>query len=472
MRESNQVNPQIEQDARSKLNRGYQMLTGFECQPPGTKKEGYEWFGGQAPAHEALTAYGLMEFRDMSRVMKVDEEMVERTRKYLMEQKDGKGGFKRNARALDSFGRAPEDITNAYIIWSITESGKDDDVEKELTSLYGKAQTSKDPYFIALVANSLLNRSKSKEGVELLKKLGDQQKEDGHLDAATTSITCSGGRDLQIETTAISVLAWLKRPEFASPVNKAVKWISSQRGGYGAFGSTQSTIMALKALIAFTKANKKTAEAGTLSLFVNDERVGVLDFAAGSQGVLAIDVPEAEKHLTAGANKIRVEISGNNTFPYTLSWSYRTVKPVSEDCPLKLTTRLDRATAQEGDVASLMVTIENTGKQDVNMPIAIIGLPGGMQLPKDYKQFDALKQPRDNGKTPGIISAYELRSNERELVLYWRGLSAGQKVEVPLQVICQVPGEYHGPASRAYLYYDADKKCWIDPIGIEIKVKE
>ncbi len=106
------------------------------------------------------------------------------------------------------------------------------------------------------------------------------------------------------------------------------------------------------------------------------------------------------------------------------------------------------------------------------MPIAIIGLPVGMQLPKDYKQFDALKQLRDNGKTPGIISAYELRSNERELVLYWRGLSAGQKVDVPLQVICQVPGEYHGPASRAYLYYDADKKCWIDPIGIEIKAKE
>jgi hypothetical protein len=35
-----------------------------------------------------------------------------------------------------------------------------------------------------------------------------------------------------------------------------------------------------------------------------------------------------------------------------------------------------------------------------------------------------------------------------------------------------VPGEYRGPASRAYLYYNADQKCWIDPLAIEIKTKE
>src|SRR5205085_10968692 len=134
LRESKQGDPQVEQKARAMLNNGYQRLIAFECQPPGATKQGYEWFGGASPAHEALTAYGLLEFRDMARVMKVDNDMVDRTRKYLMEQKDGKGGFKRNARALDSFGRAPEEITNAYIVWSITESGADDDIEKELTA--------------------------------------------------------------------------------------------------------------------------------------------------------------------------------------------------------------------------------------------------------------------------------------------------------------------------------------------------
>ena len=140
-----------------------------------------------------MTAYGLLQFRDMARVYPVDATMIERTRNYLVSSKDGKGGFQRNARALDSFGRAPEDITNAYIVWALTESGKDDDVEKELAALLTQAKTSKDPYFLALVGNSLINRGKSDDGIPLLKTVAGAQKDDGHLEAARTSITGSGG---------------------------------------------------------------------------------------------------------------------------------------------------------------------------------------------------------------------------------------------------------------------------------------
>src|SRR5439155_3705203 len=139
-----------------------------------------------------------------------------------------------------------------------TESGKDDDISKELTALSEQAKTSKDPYFVSLVALSLLNRTQGDDAVPLLKTLAAAQKDDGHLDAERTSITGSGGRDLQIETTGLVILAWLKsnQPEFTPNVQRAVKWIGQQRGGYGGFGSTQSTILALKALIAYAKANK------------------------------------------------------------------------------------------------------------------------------------------------------------------------------------------------------------------------
>src|SRR5205807_3143503 len=97
----------------------------------------------------------------MARVYDVDKGMLERTQKYLMNQRDGQGGFKRNPRALDSFGRAPQDVTDAYIVWALTESGKDDDVTRELNALAEKAKASKDPYFLALVANSLINRART-----------------------------------------------------------------------------------------------------------------------------------------------------------------------------------------------------------------------------------------------------------------------------------------------------------------------
>ena len=79
----------------------------------------------------------------------VDQAMVQRTRDYLLNQRDGDGGFKRNARALDSFGRAPGHITNAYIIWAISEADKDKadkaDVDKEIAALTKLAEGSSDP---------------------------------------------------------------------------------------------------------------------------------------------------------------------------------------------------------------------------------------------------------------------------------------------------------------------------------------
>src|SRR5262249_35638415 len=152
------------------------------------------------------------------------------------------------------------------IVWALTESNKGDDLAKELKALREQAKTSKDPYFLSLVANSLINRGKTADARPLLQAVAGLQKDDGHLDAATTSITGSGGQSLQIETTALAVLGWLKAGpgEFHKPIEKAVGWIGKQRGGYGAFGSTQSTILALKALIAYARANKKVAEAGEL----------------------------------------------------------------------------------------------------------------------------------------------------------------------------------------------------------------
>jgi hypothetical protein len=473
LKESDQAKPEIEKHARQLLESGYRQLTSFEClDPQGQgKRRGYEWFGGAAPPHEALTAYGLLEFHDMARVHAVDQDMIDRTRKYLLAQRDGKGGFKRNARALDSFGRAPQHITDAYIVWALTEAGTPDNLDAELNALNDRARTSKDPYFLALVGNSLVGRHRTEDGLRVLKALAGLQKDDGHLEGAETSITRSGGRDLQIETTALATLAWLKanRPaEFNQNIQKAAKWIGQQRGGFGGFGSTQSTILALKALIAFTKDNRKTAQAGTLRLYVNDGKAPVAqkDFPAGTQETLVVSLPD-EEALRPGKNTVRVEITGKNAFPYTLTWSYNTLQPDNAaDCPVKLTAGLDRAQAREGETVHLTATVENKSGKGQGMTVAILGLPGGLALPEDLKQLKEMARLRDNDTKPGLISFFEVRG--RELVLYWRDLAPDQKIEVGLDLICRIPGEYRGPASRAYLYYNADHKFWTEPLRIAI----
>ncbi len=59
MEEYDYKNSEVLAKAKDMIDKGYKRLVSFE-----TKENGYEWFGG-TPAHEALTAYGLLEFTDM-----------------------------------------------------------------------------------------------------------------------------------------------------------------------------------------------------------------------------------------------------------------------------------------------------------------------------------------------------------------------------------------------------------------------
>ena len=98
------------------------------------------------------------------------------------------------------------------------------------------------------------------------------------------------------------MLGWLKANPgtFADSLRKAVTWIGKQRGSYGGFGSTQSTILALKALIAYTTANKRTAAGGELRLYVGDREAATLAFPAGASDALTLELKDAETVLHPG----------------------------------------------------------------------------------------------------------------------------------------------------------------------------
>lgn len=471
LKETDQNLPEIEKKATGLLQRGYGKLTSFECIAPKDNKvrRGYEWFGNTAPPHEGLTAYGLLQFKDMSQFTKVDEDMMKRTEDYLLAQRDGKGGFRRNPRSLDSFGRAPDYITDAYIVWALTEAGRAEEVTKELDALLTKAKDQNDSYFLGLVALSANNSGKTKEAIAVLKKIAENVQEDGSVGGAKTSITSSGGRDLQIETTALAVLGWLRvnRPDlFQTNVQKAVEWIGKQRGGFGGFGSTQSTILALKALIAHARDNAKTASSGELQLYVNDQLVGTTSFPADQREEITVEVPTDKLSVfQSGENKVKAVLT-NNTLPYTFSWSYNTRKPNNAaNVPLQLETTLDRTEAKEGETVQMTARVKNKTKEGYGMTVAVVGLPAGLSIPEDMKLLkEMIRLPKD-GSRP-LVSYFEIR--DRELILYWRDLAPEQTIEVPIQLICRIPGEYRGAASRAYLYYNSDARFWCEPLSMKI----
>lgn len=472
LNQSNQANPDTARRAKELLDRGYARLTTFECpDTPGKVKHGFEWFGAADMQHEALTAYGLLQFKDMARVHQVDPELIKRTQAFLLSRRDGTGGFRQNPRALHSWG-ASKQVVNAYIVWALVESDPDDaermDLRKEIDALKVEALNEgsaggKDAYFVALVANVLLHRGDREAAHRLLDRLQEKHAKDGPVTGAVTSVTSSRGRDLEIETTALALLGWLRAndPKYATTVKAATKWISQQRGGYGGFGSTQSTIMALKALTLHAKKSARPAEAGDLKVLVGGKEVAARRFTEQDVEVIGLDVPNPEAVLKPGERtEVEIVTSAKQPYPFALSYAYTTLTPVSaEKCAVSLNTKLARTTATEGETVPLSVTLENRVKQGHGMAVAVIGLPAGMKVPTDMKQLTDLREK-------GTISYFELRG--REVILYWRELAPEQKVALSIDLVCDVPGVYRGPASRGYLYYDADHKHWVEPLAVTI----
>jgi len=479
LNETNQAKPDVSKRAKDLLDKGYAKLTSFECAVPSEPgRKGYEWFGGTAPPHEALTAYGLLQFTDMARVHPVDAAMVKRTKDYLLSRRDGQGGFERNARALDSFGYAPQEVTNAYIVWALTESERKDavksDLSKEIDAILALAKNgpfSKDSYYLGLAANSLINSGKKAEGIAILKTLAKAQAKDGSVPGAATSITKSSGQALLIETTGLAMLGWIKvneTGEFRINLDASSKWLGSQKNGFGAYGSTQSTILTLKALIEYARTQKRSTESGEIRVVIDGAVVARKNFSTESVGPIAIEVPDAEKYHAKGIVDIRVETDAKQSYPCTFSWEARARKPQSSaECQLTMTTALDKAAVAEGETLRLSAKITNKADKEQGMVTAIIGIPAGLKIPEDLKQLKALTERPEGGKE--TVSYFEIRG--RELVLYWRGMAPKQTVDVAIDLIADFPGEFRGPASRVYLYYGAEHKQWVDPVDIKVIAK-
>jgi alpha-2-macroglobulin-like protein len=111
----------------------------------------------------------------------------------------------------------------------------------------------------------------------------------------------------------------------------------------------------------------------------------------------------------------------------------------------------------EGGVTEANVTVTNRDKAAVPTPVAIVGIPGGLEV-----RHDRLKELVKSKR----IDAYEVIG--REVVLYWRTLDAGQTADVSLSLVATVPGTYTAPASRVYLYYTDEFKQWAPGVRVTI----
>ena len=445
------VSADVVRRARSYLDEGYRRLTSFECE-----KRGYEWFG-KDPGHEALTAYGLLEFTDMARVHPVDGAMLARTRGWLLDRRDGEGGFRARGGHLDTFGGAPQEVLDAYVVWALTEAGEGADLAKELSVLEERARGSGDPYVVALAARALSNAGRPGAGA-LLEKLAGMQGADGSLAGTTTSITSSRGTDLLVETTSLGVLAFLEDRAFLARAEAGVRFLAGRRRGGGAFGSTQATVLALKALSEHARKAGRAAADHDLAVFVNGEEVTRLRVDAGTPGPFEMGAPVLGA-LRPGSNRIEVRDGAKEPLPFALHLSFNARTPTADPaCAVEVEASLSRSEVAEGETVELRAVVRNRTAKGIPMVLARIGIPAGLE-PRT-EQLRALRES-------GAVDFWEVRP--REVTLYFRGMAPGEEKSLRVDLLAAIPGTYEGPATSAGLYYDTDHLSWAPPLAIRIE---
>jgi len=218
MKTSGKITPEIQMKAEDYINNGYQRLLTFEV--PGG---GFSWFG-TAPANKILTAFGLMEFKDMSKVHDVDAVLIARTLRWLEKQQLPDGSWKPDEEYLHAESWARLQNSNlpvtAYITWALLESGYADKsvTDRALSYIKEHYKEAEDPYMLALIVNAIASYDQSDKILEkIFEKLMEMKKENKetlYWEPRLESVTFSNGISSTVETTALVTYAMLKSDRY------------------------------------------------------------------------------------------------------------------------------------------------------------------------------------------------------------------------------------------------------------------
>jgi uncharacterized protein YfaS (alpha-2-macroglobulin family) len=452
LRRSGKGLPAVEAKARQYIHLGYQRLLGFEV-----SGGGFDWFG-RPPANRTLTAYGLMEFEDMARVHDVEPALIERTRKWLLDQRRPDGSWDPESHRMHEDPAAGgADLARlratAYIGWALFRGQKDPaEGRPTLAYLQKHAPASiRDAYTLALVANALLALQPKGPAaapyLDRLEALKHFSGPNGWWDGgAGRTVFHGAGQSGSIETTALAVLALLAAEREPASVRGALTWLSAQRDGSGAWHSTQATVLALKALLAGTG---QPLGAG------QERRIQIaLDGQPAQDVVIPADQAEVVRQINLsayvgkGTQRLRLTDRGNTAIGYQVILSYHTPH-AGQKKPQGLSIQLayDRKELKVNETLTATATVANQGATAAPMVMVELPIPAGFTLEGD-----------DLAKLVEAGTIAKLQQAPQKALLYLRALESGRPLTLRYRLRATLAGTIASAPAVAYEYYDPQRR--------------
>jgi hypothetical protein len=463
MKRTKKLTPEVHAKAEGFIANGYQRLLTFEV--PGG---GFSWFG-QAPANKILTSYGLMEFSDMAKVSEVDPKLIERTRTWLIAQQQADGSWRPdtqfiNEGATNRYNSNVLRIT-AYIAWSLANTGyQGPSVEKAQRYVESHMDEKPDTYTLAVIANFAVDYAKDREftrrAMQALLDARTEKDEQAFWSAEETGVYATGA-SAAIETTGLAAQALLKWGEALGVARKAMNFISAKKGAQGNWGTTQATIMALRALLLASRMSAADVR-GTVHVAVSGKPAETLELTPENNDLLHQFVFKAVDAGAASSVQLSFEGKGGLAYQvvgrYFMPWE---PKPTTE--ALSINVAYDRAKLAQNDIATATATIHNNTPKTAKMVMVDLGIPPGFDLLSEDLQ--ALQEKTASEKS-GRLDKFSL--NATQAILYFNALAPEQTVSIAFRLRAKYPIRAHTFQSRVYEYYDPDVSATAQPVKLEV----
>jgi len=464
MKRTKKLTPEVHAKAEGFIANGYQRLLTFEV--PGG---GFSWFGS-APANKILTSYGLMEFADMAKVHDVDAKLIQRTQQWLAGQQQADGSWKPDTQFINegATNRYNSDVLRitAYVGWSLENTGyQGPAVEKARQFVSSHMNGKMDTYTLAVVANFAVDYGKdrefTREAMKLLLDARTEKDEQAWWTSEETGVH-STGQSASIETTGLAVQALLKWGEASGTASKALHYIAAKKDASGAWGTTQATIMALRALLLSTEKGAADVR-GTVEISLNGKAMEKLVLTPENNDLLH---QYAFKGIDGrAANTVDVRFDGKGGLAYQVVGRYfvpwnekRTGEPLSID------VTYDRTRLAQDDIATATATVKNNLAKSANMVMVDLGIPPGFDLlSEDLQDF----QEKSAGRKSGCLEKFNQTATQA--ILYFNAIAPGETVTLRFRLRAKYPIRARTFQSRVYEYYDPAVSAVAQPVQLDVR---
>jgi hypothetical protein len=456
MKTTGQITPEILMKAEGFISAGYQRLLSYEVDGGG-----FEWFGN-APAHNVLTSYGLMEFSDMSAVWYVDPTVIRRTQDWLVADQEPDGSWIPTGGGIaeGAINRYQNDVlrTTAYVVWGLTTSGYTGPAVDAgigyLIERLADPELTPETYTLALCAHAFLQDPDDPLLPPLFAEFEERKQSEGDLvwwSDDVPTMTYSRGQGADVELTALLAQAYMRSAFYPETVTKALNYLVSSKDGNGNFGSTQATVLALKAFCMAAAGVTQPPDA-TVRISLNGATPFVLEL--NEQNGDLLHLIDLQNQTVEGENTIRISFEGKGSSlhqivgRYYLPWD--DIDPPAEEL-IGIDVQYDRTELAVNDTASCSIRITNHRPGIAKMVVIDVGVPPG---------FDVITDDLDElvGRS---FQKYQIAG--RQLIFYLDGLDHDSPVGFSYRLVARYPIRAKTPASVVYEYYTPEIRAESEP---------